>query len=162
VISTFGSGQMMPLPMNEVLQQSMKAGGFDLDFKVVEWGAMLLGYRSAPDARASKGVVALNISLSYTSPSSMFRYWQRSSHSPTNQNWGHWSTPHLDDLLQQAQQIFDRRRDKILAQAHALVVDEAPWVWIVHDRNPRAMSAEVKGFHPAPSRSQDFTGISME
>ena len=56
MISTSGSGQMMPLPMNEFLQQSMQTAGFDLDFEVVEWGAMLLGYRSAPDAPASKGV----------------------------------------------------------------------------------------------------------
>jgi hypothetical protein len=55
MISTSGSGQMVPLPMNEFLQQSMKLGGFDLDFEVVAWGAMLLGYRSAPDAPASKG-----------------------------------------------------------------------------------------------------------
>ena len=163
MISTSGSGQMMPLPMNEFLQQSMQAAGFDLDFEVVEWGAMLLGYRSAPDAAPSKGVDALNISLSYTDPSSMFRYWHRTSYSPTNQNWGHWSTPHLDDLLQQAQETFDpAARDKILAQAHALVVDEAPWVWIVHDLNPRAMSAKVKGFHPAQSWFQDFTSITIE
>jgi len=163
MISTSGSGQMMPLPMNEFLQQSMQAAGFDLDFEVVEWGAMLLGYRSAPDAPASKGVDALNISLSYTDPSSMFRYWHSTSYSPTNQNWGHWSTPHLDDLLQQAQDTFDPAvRDKILAEAHALVVDEAPWVWIVHDLNPRAMSPHVKGFRPAQSWSQDFTTISME
>jgi peptide/nickel transport system substrate-binding protein len=49
-----------------------------------------------------------------------------------------------------------------LAQAHALVIDEALWVWIVHDLNPGAMSAKVKGFHPAQSWSQDFAGISME
>jgi len=53
-------------------------------------------------------------------------------------------------------------RDRILAEAHALVVDEAPWVWIVHDLNPRAMSPHVKGFHPAQSWAQDFTSISME
>ena len=141
----------------------MKLGGFDLDFEVVEWGAMLLGYRSVPDAPTSKGVDVLNISLSYTDPSSMFRYWHRSSYSPTNQNWGHWSMPHLDDLLQQAQETFDpTARDKVLAQAHALVVDEAPWVWIVHDLNPRAMSPKVRGFHPAQSWSQDFTSITME
>jgi peptide/nickel transport system substrate-binding protein len=163
MISTSGSGQMMPLPMNEFLQQSMQAAGFDLDFEVVEWGAMLLGYRSAPDAPASKGVDALNISLSYTDPSSMFRYWHRTSYSPTNQNWGHWSTPQLDDLLQQAQDTFDpAMRDQILAKAHALVVDEAPWMWIVHDLNPRAMSSQVKGFRPAQSWSQDFTTIWME
>ena len=44
---------------------------------------------------ASKSVDALNISLSYTDPSSMFRYWHSTSYSPTNQNWGHWSTPQL-------------------------------------------------------------------
>jgi peptide/nickel transport system substrate-binding protein len=163
MISTSGSGQMMPLPMNEFLQQSMQAAGFDLDFEVVEWGAMLLGYRSAPDAPASKGVDALNISLSYTDPSSMFRYWHRTSYSPTNQNWGHSSTPQLDDLLQQAQDTFDpAMRDQILAKAHALVVDEASWMWIVHDLNPRAMSSQVKGFRPAQSWSQDFTTIWME
>lgn len=39
---------------------------------------------------------------------------------------------------------------------------EAPWVWIVHDLNPRAMSPHVKGFHPAQSWSQDFTSITIE
>ena len=146
--------------MNELLQQSMQAAGFDLDFEVVEWGAMLLAYRSAPDAPASKGVDALNISLSYTDPSSMFRYWHGTNYSPTIQNWGHWSTPRLDDLLQQAQETFDpAARDKILAQAHALVVDEAPWVWIVHDLNPRAMSPKVKGFVQAQAWVQDLTPV---
>ncbi len=163
MISTSGSGQMMPLPMNELLQQSMQAAGFDLDFEVVEWGAMLLGYRSAPDAPASKGVDALNISLSYTDPSSMFRYHHSTSYSPKNQNWGHWSDPRLDDLLIRAQETFDpSARDKILAEAHGLVVDEAPWVWIVHDLSPRALSPKVKGFKPAQSWSQDFTSISID
>ena len=163
MISTSGSGQMMPLPMNELLQQSMQTAGFDLDFEVVEWGAMLLGYRSAPDAPASKGVDALNISLSYTDPSSMFRYHHSTSYSPKNQNWGHWSDPRLDDLLIRAQETFDpSARDKILAEAHGFVVDEAPWVWIVHDLNPRAMSPKVKGFKPAQSWYQDFTSISID
>jgi hypothetical protein len=30
-------------------------------------------------------------------------------------------------------------RDKILAEAHTIVVDEAPWVYVVHDLNPRAL-----------------------
>jgi hypothetical protein len=50
---------------------------------------------------------------------------------------------------------------KLLAQAHAIVVDEAPWLFIVHDLNPRAMSKKVTGFHPAQSWYQDFTQISM-
>ena len=42
------------------------------------------------------------------------------------------------------------------------MVDEAPWLFIVHDLNPRAMSKKVKGFNPAQSWYQDFTSISIE
>ena len=45
IISTSGSGQMLPLPMNEVVQQGAKAAGFDIEFVVVEWGAMLVAFR---------------------------------------------------------------------------------------------------------------------
>jgi len=162
MISTSGSGQMMPLPMNAFLQQSMKLGGFDLDFEVVEWGAMLLGYRSVPDAPTSKGVDVLNISLSYTDPSSMFRYWHSSSYSPTNQNWGHWSTPHPMACCSRRSKLSILRCATGYWQKRALVVDEAPWVWIARDLDRRAMSAKVKGFHPAQSWSQDFTSISMD
>ena len=50
---------------------------------------------------------------------------------------------------------------KIMISTHALVVDEAPWLFIVHDLNPRAMSPKVRGFQPAQSWSQDFTHITM-
>ena len=53
-------------------------------------------------------------------------------------------------------------RDNVLALAHELIVDEAPWVSIVHDLNPRAMTAKVKGFRPAQSWSQDFTSVYMD
>ena len=52
-------------------------------------------------------------------------------------------------------------RTELLAQAHAMVVDGAPWLFIVHDLNPRAMSKKVTGFKPAQSWYQDFTQISM-
>ena len=51
--------------------------------------------------------------------------------------------------------------DDLLQKAHAIVVDEAPWLFIVHDLNPRALSPKVTGFHPAQSWNQDFTQISM-
>jgi peptide/nickel transport system substrate-binding protein len=50
---------------------------------------------------------------------------------------------------------------KLLAQAHATLVDEAAWLFICHDLNPRAMTKKVQKFHPAQSWSQDFTHITM-
>jgi peptide/nickel transport system substrate-binding protein len=48
---------------------------------------------------------------------------------------------------------------KLQPQLHDSGVDEAPWVWIVHDLNPRAMSPKVEGFHPAQSWFEDFTSV---
>jgi ABC-type transport system substrate-binding protein len=87
----------------------------------------------------------------------------------TIQDWGvtyDELEPHYDrplKLLAKAQETFVRtERDNVLASAHELIVDEAPWVWIVHDLNPRAMLAKVKGFRPAQSWFQDFTGVYMD
>ena len=88
MISTSGSGQMMPLPMNEIIQQQVKPIGFDLDFDVVDWGTMLVVKRSAPTAPASHGADALNNSLGFADPASMFRYFSATSFSPNGINWG--------------------------------------------------------------------------
>jgi len=162
MISTSGSGQMMPIPMNEFMQQNFKEVGIDIEFDVVEWGTMLVAIRNAPTAPQSHGVDGINISLSYTDPSSMFRYYATDSFSPTNYNWGHWENAEATDLLRQAQKTFNEaEQTRILAKAHAIVVDEAPWLFIVHDLNPRALSKKVLGFKPAQSWSQDFTQITM-
>ena len=153
MISTSGSGQMMPIPMNEFMQQNFKAVGMDIDFDVVEWGTMLVAVRNAPTAPQSHGDDGINISLSFTDPSSMFRYYAIDSFSPINYNWGHWANENAIMLLRKAQGTFDPdEQTKLLAQAHAIVVDEAPWLFIVHDLNPRALSAKVEGFKPAQSQ----------
>src|SRR6202043_85903 len=55
MISTSGSGQMVPIPMNEFMQQNFKAVGMDIDFDVVEWGTMLVAFRSDPKSPPSHG-----------------------------------------------------------------------------------------------------------
>src|ERR1700712_326437 len=163
MISTSGSGQMQPIPMNEFMQQNFKAVGMDIEFDVVEWGTMLVAVRSAPTAPQSHGVDGINISLSFTDPSSMFRYYAIDSFSPVNYNWGHWSNQEFTDLVRAAQSSFDKgEQTRLLAKAHGIVVDEAPWLFIVHDQNPRAMSKRVKNFHPAQSWYQDFTQVTVE
>ncbi len=162
MISTSGSGQMVPIPMNEFMQQNLKAVGVDIEFAVVEWGAMLVAFRSATDAAASLGCDAVNISLSYTDTSSMFRCYSTSSIAPKGWNWGHYKNAEVDALLDKAQATFDRaEQDNLLMRAHELVVDDAAWLFMVHDLNPRAMSKKVKGFQPAQSWAQDFTQISI-
>jgi peptide/nickel transport system substrate-binding protein len=162
MISTSCSGQMVPLPMNEFLQQNFQAAGMQIDFDVVEWGTVIIAIRSDPKAPPSHGDDGVNMSLGATDDSTMWRFFDSVSFSPKNYNWGHYKNPEVDKLIDAALATFDHDEQvKLLSQAHAMVVDDAPWVWIVHDLNPRTMSKKVQGFKPAQSWFQDFTHITM-
>jgi peptide/nickel transport system substrate-binding protein len=151
------------LPMNEIIQQQVRSLGIELDFDVVEWGTMIVAKRNPPTAPASHKVDALNNSLGFNDPGVMFRYFSSATFPPNGINWGNFKDRRVDKLLSQAEETFDlEKRTEFVAQAHALVVDEAPWLFIVHDLNPRAMSAKVKGFKPAQSWYQDFTQLTVE
>lgn len=162
MISTSGSGQMLPIPMNEFLQQNFSAVGMEIGFDVVEWGTMLVAVRSDPKAPQSHGVQGINISLSSIDPSAMFRYFAKDSFSPTNYNWGHWDDAEVTALLKKAQASFyPEEQTKLLADAHAKIIDAAPWLFIVHDLNPRAMSKKVQGYVPVQSWFVDFTQVAV-
>ena len=45
---------MLPIPMNEFLQQNFAAVGMQIDFDVVEWGTMLVAIRSDPEGDRSR------------------------------------------------------------------------------------------------------------
>ena len=52
--------------------------------------------------------------------------------------------------------------DGFLAALHEYVVDQAVWIWVVHDLNPRALAHKVKGFKPPQSWYVDLTQIDVE
>ena len=164
MISTSGSGQMLPLPMNEFLQQNLKGCGFDISFEVVEWGTMLVGLRNSPTSQQALGSDAMNISLPpATDISQIALYFLSSNAAPKGRNWGNWKNEEFDSLIDKIEKSSDK--EEILAlgrKAHEIIVDEAPWGFIVHDRNPRAMTKKVKGFTSAQSWFQDLTTVYME
>ena len=135
---------------------------FEIEFDVVEWGTMLVAIRNDPKAPQSHGVHGINISLSSVDPSTMFRYYAIDSFTPTNYNWGHWRNEEATALFKKAQASFDEtEQTALLAKAHAIMVDEAAWLFMVHDLNPRAISKKVTGFQPVQSWFVDLTTISM-
>jgi hypothetical protein len=46
--------------------------------------------------------------------------------------------------------------------AHERLVDDPPWLYIVHDLNPRALSKKVHGLVAAQSWFIDLTLISLQ
>ena len=162
-ISTSGSGQMQPQMMNEFIQQNLAAVGVDLQFEVLEWETLRGRRRVGAQAPVNKAVDAINNSYGPIDPATAFvRQFDSKMDAPTGFNWGQYRNPEVDSLLHQAQQTFDTAaQNALLAKAHALIVDDAAYVFIAHDLNPRAMTPQVKGYVQAQSWFPQFTSISM-
>jgi peptide/nickel transport system substrate-binding protein len=164
LISASGSGQMLPLQMNEYIQQNFKEVGIDLQFEVMEWQSLLDRWRAGAKSPESKGAHAINVSYTTQDPYSGFTRFMRSDlHAPNGVNWGFFSDPEMDDLLKKASASkTEAERDKWLAKVHTKEVDEALFVWMVHDVAPRAMSKKVKGYAQARNWFQSLTPVYMK
>jgi len=164
VISASGSGQMLPLPMNEYIQQNLADVGIDVDFEVVEWNAQLDLWRAGAKSPQAKGAHVINVSYTTQDPYSSFTRFLRSDlHAPKGVNWGFYNDPEMDKLLIAASAAFDpKERDAYLAKVHQREVDDAAFVWVVHDVAPRAMSKKVKGYVQARNWFQSLTSTYIE
>jgi peptide/nickel transport system substrate-binding protein len=163
MISTSGSGQMQPLPMNEYLQDNLKqACGVNVEFDTVEWNLLLESIRLAPDSPRLRGAMALNVSLSASDVSILARNFSSANFSPNGFNFGLWKDDKFDAAMTTLAESGDPAAiEASYRAAHERVVDNPPWLYIVHDLNPRAMSKRVQGFVSAQSWFQDLTLISM-
>jgi ABC-type transport system substrate-binding protein len=163
-ISNSGSGQMLPLPMNEFVQQSLQENcGVRVNFEVVEWNTLLSALRFTPTQPQWLGADAVNISLYSSDPSAMARWFLSANFSPAGSNNGHWRDAQFDAAFAQLEVERDpARQAALLRTAHERLVDNPPWLWIVHDLNPRAMSRRVRNFTPAQSWFQDLTVVEVQ
>ena len=162
-ISASGSGQMLPLPMNEYIQQNLRDIGVQLEFDVTEWQALLDRWRAGAKADVNKGISAINVTYATQDPFSAFSRLLRSAyHAPAGVNWGFYSDPEMDKLLDAAQLAFEKdARNAALARVHEKMVNDSLLIWVVHDVGPRAMSPRVKGFVQAKNWFQDMTPVSV-
>jgi peptide/nickel transport system substrate-binding protein len=163
MISASGSGQMMPLPMNEYLQDNLKqACGVNVEFDVVDWNVLFNALRLPPDSPLLHGAMALNNSTPSSDVSIMARFYSAAYFSPNGFNFAHWQ----DDKFEAAIKTIAEAGDPALIEAsyrtaHERLVDNPPMLYIVHDLNPRAMSKSVKGFISPQSWFLDLTLVSM-
>lgn len=165
-ISTSGSGQMQPLPMFEFLQANLNECYFDVEAEVMEWNALTAFGRKPADSEeaVSRGVNAIVISHALQDPYSAFeRFFLSSRISPAGSNWGMLRNEWYDETLAKAAKTFDPEAlNEILSTVHERVVNNAEWVWVTHDVNPRALAPHVKGFVQAKSWFQDLTPVYIE
>lgn len=161
LVAPSGSGQMLPKPMNEYIQQNLRAVGINLELVTVDWETVRNCRRAGAGAPVCQGSDGVNNSSGGMDPFSAFpRIYSSKSIPPHGFNFMYFQDAKVDEMFERAFSTFDtKQRDQILAQAHAYLVDQAVDVWVVHDVGPRAMSPKVKGFVQAKSWFQDLVPV---
>lgn len=152
---TSGSGNMVPTPMNEALQQDLAAVGIKVKLQPVEWASMLTDYFVG---KIPGNADMLNISLSMQQEG----FWNTWFGSKSVINVGHYSNPKVDALFTQAKSTLDdAKRSDLYAEATKSITEDAPWLFVVDDRNPRVLASNVHGFVEPKSWFADLTTLSV-
>jgi peptide/nickel transport system substrate-binding protein len=164
VIASGGTGQMLSLPMNEYIQQNFKEIGIEVEFKVVELETLYTHWRKGAKDEMNLGLTSNNIAYVTSDPLyAIVRFFHSGQAAPVGVNWGYYSNPKVDAVIDEAKRAFDvAKQDELMAKAHEMIVDDAVLVWVVHDTNPHVLSPKVKRFVQAQHWFQDLTTIGLE
>jgi peptide/nickel transport system substrate-binding protein len=160
-ISTSGSGQMQPLPMNELVKSQMDAAGFNVTLDTMDWNALLQIGRAGADKNPE--INAINISRQTQDPfNALIRHVWTKQWAPHGSNWGHYSNPEVDKLVAAILTEFNTtKRLALLTKLNEMMSKEAVMIFVAHDLNPRALSPKVHGFVQAQSWFQDLTPVTV-
>lgn len=165
IIAQGGTGQMLSLPMNEFVQQSLAEVGIDVTFEVVELENLYLHWRAGAknEMNAGKDITAINLGYVTADPFyALTRFAYSGYVAPKGVNWGGYANPKVDEAIEKIQTTFDtKQQDELLAFVHQNMVDDALMLWVVHDVNPHALSPKVEKFTQAQHWFQDLTTIGM-
>ena len=163
LMSAAGSGQMQPQQMNELVQENLKDIGIELSLETIDWETLRTRRMQGAESPEARGVHGINYSWSIQDP--IFALIGQVWHGPkrvAGYNWGQFSDPKAEELALAPYNEFDiDGQNTKIAQLHAYFVDQAAWIFVVHDLNPRAMSPRVQGFVSAQNWFQDLAPIDM-
>ncbi|WP_198375547.1 ABC transporter substrate-binding protein [Neoroseomonas rubea] len=164
IVPTGGSGQMLSMPMNEYIQSAWREVGIAVEFQVVELEVLYTAWRqgAAGDISRAGNITANNVAYLTSDPLYAFiRFFHSNQIAPVGVNYGHYRDAEMDGMLDAAMASFDTaEQDAIMRRVHEKVVNEALWVFVVHDTNPKALGRNVRGYVPAQHWFQDLTTLS--
>ena len=164
LISASGSGQMVPVPMNEFIQRNLAAVDIEMEIDVIEWNTYITQIRngsfSNPDLSEYD---AINVSWLNVDPSGFIRLMYSSSYPPAGWNMSGYNNPEVDDLIDRARATTSiEERDQLLTMANQIITEDAPWLYIAHDRNPRVLAPNVKNYVQEKHTYTDVTKVWVE
>ncbi|MGY5006535.1 ABC transporter substrate-binding protein [Streptomyces sp. 900105755] len=153
-VPTGGSGNLLPVPITEALQRDLAAVGIKVAIRTTDW-TTLIGAEAKGKVALGSDAIAQSTTL-FQSEALLPLF--IGSNSPF---WtGHYSNPGVDKLLAAAAASPDKAtRQSDYRQALTRVTQDAPWLFVVNDRNPRALAPTVHGLVQPQSWFLDLTTV---
>ncbi len=163
IISTFGSGQMQPLAMNEFIQQNLAEVGIKGHLQVMEWNALLANWRAGAKDASTRGATSTNSSYFSQDPfTALIRHVDSGLLPPKGTNCGYCPDTELDTIFKVVRYNFDPEiQAKAIQRAHERLVNQALFLFVAHDVGPRAMTGQVKGLVQAQNWFQNFSSVTV-
>ncbi|MFT4123655.1 MAG: ABC transporter substrate-binding protein [Microbacteriaceae bacterium] len=146
---TSGSGTMQPQSMNEALQAQLAEVGIRVTLEPVEGSSMTTRVTSGDNDWQG-----WNAPLSLEQPGSwgfIFR---------CGESRNGYCNPEAEALLDEALATVDTaEQTALMQQVAAIITEDAPWLFVVADTAPRAMSAAVAGYEQPMSWWVEFNSV---
>jgi peptide/nickel transport system substrate-binding protein len=159
IIPVSGSGMMIPVQMNEYIQGNLRDVGIEIEIQSYEW----VSYLGTWAQGLSTDVTMNNQSIMSSEPYVLNFLLNGDFVPPNGWNTGYYNNPEVNKLLNEALAVPDRaERAKIYAEAEKLIVEDAPWIFVVNDLQPMAYSKKVKGYVTNPAYVINFNPIYVE
>ena len=162
IMPVSGGGQMVPQPMNEALQAGLREAFFDVNFLPVDFATSINQMRAGARDPASRGAHALNVALPSMEPNTGWVIYDSQLTNLRGINWGYYNSPADHAQLRVVRNSFGTGpMNNAMGRLQDILIDEASLLAVVHDVNPRALSARCRGFVQARSWFQDYTQIAV-
>ncbi|MFI7635842.1 ABC transporter substrate-binding protein [Nonomuraea sp. NPDC049400] len=153
-VPTGGSGNLIPVPIATALQAQLAKVGINVKLEKVEWSALLA------DLNAGKPALGADVqcasTVTFQAESLMRKFWAKDTPVYT----GNWYNAKVDALTEKAERTLDpAKRNTLFQQAEQIISAEAPYLFVVSDRNPRALASGVKDVIQPKSWFIDLTTV---
>src|SRR4030088_1790773 len=138
--SVNGSGQIIPVPMAEYIQQNLAKVGIQIKLQTSEWISYLTKWAQG----TGPGVGWAQQSWGMTTPYWLYIATSSTLQAPNGPNVGRYSNPELDKVMAQAMAATSEADAAGLwKQANRIVTDDAAIAPIVNDKAPYVLSPKV-------------------
>lgn len=156
--STDGSGQIIPVPMAEYIQQNLAEVGISMKIDSTEW----ISYLGKWAKGTPEGVGFAQQSWGMTTPYWLYIVTSSKLMAPNGPNVGGYSNPDLDSVMNQAITApTEEAAVPFWKKANEIVADDAALAPVVNDKAPYILAPSVKGFVSASEEWYDLTTVSV-